>query len=261
LGDPDPALRWQAGEALAVTAAQLRKHALRASVNPIGAGPNYSFTELLARMSDGLQAPEPVLRSAVADALGLWDHEGAVELLRSALQDPAYEVRASAVQALGRIADPGALASLSAALSDPSLWVRHAAADALGNLGSAQAVGVLERALGDEHGLVRSAAASALGHIRTAKARSVLQRATQSADLELRWYAARSLGQIGDRASCAALTELRSEPGVVLFDRSTADMAAEAITAIEARDRGLINRLRRGIYALILLVRKRRAAD
>jgi len=258
LGDPDPAMRWQAGEALAQTASRLRKHALRASVSPIAASPDYGFTELLARMAAGLSSPDALLRTATADALGLWDHEAAVNLLESALQDADYQVRASVVRALGHIGDPGSLESLTAALADPSVWVRRSAADALGNLRANAAVGPLENALSDPQPLVRSAAASALGHIRSARARAVLERTTRSSDAELRWYAARSLGQIGDRASCAALSELCREEGVLLFGQSTRDVATEAIAATEARDRGLINRLRRVLYALILFVRRAR---
>jgi HEAT repeat protein len=258
LAHPDPTARWQAGAALAQTAAHVRKRARLGPSRSNGPAPNFTFTELLARMHQNLQAPDPVLRAATADAFGLWDHEAAVSFLGAALSDPEPLVRVSVITSLGHIGDAATVGWLTAALVDPSMWVRRAAADALGAMGARQAVGDLERALSDSQPLVRAAIVAALGHIRSARARQVLERCAEDADPEIRWYAARSLGQVGDRASCAALAGLRRESGVPLFGRTAAEVATEAIAAIEKRDRSLVNRVRRVVYTLILWVRRAR---
>jgi HEAT repeat protein len=258
LADKDPAARWQAGVALAQTAEHLRKRAHLGTSRPNSTTPNFAFTELLARMRQNLQAPDPVLRAATADAFALWDHEAAVSFLGQTLSDPEPAVRASVITALGHIGDVATVDWLIAGLADLSMWVRRAAADALGEMGARQAVGDLEHALADDQPLVRASVVAALGHMRSPKARQILERCTQDADLEIRWYAARSLGQIGDRASCAALADMRREQGVTLFGQTTAEVADHAIVAIEKRDRGLVNRVRRVLYTLIRLVRRTR---
>lgn len=258
LAHEDPAARWQACVALAQTAAHLRKRARGGPVHPGGTSSQFAFTELLTRMHQNLRAPSPVLRAATADAFAFWDHEAVVSFLGQSLTDPEPLVRVSVVTALGRIGDVATVDWLAASLLDSSMWVRRAAADALGEMGARQAVGALDEALGDDQSLVRAAVVAALGHIRSAKARQILERCTQDADPEIRWYAARSLGQIGDRASCAALADLRREGGHVLFGQTTAQVANEAISAIEKRDRGIVNRIRRVLYTLARFVRHAR---
>lgn len=256
LADEDPALRWRAGEAIAETAARLRKHAHLGAVRPTSESPNYAFSELLARMGAALHSSDAALRGAAADALALWDHDAAVELLREALQDSDPQVRANTVRALGRIGEPDSIRWLESALGDDSVWVRRAAADALGCMGARASVGRLEETLTADQPIVRAAVVAALGHIQSARARGLLERATQDADPDIRWYAARSLGQMGDRASCAALADLRREEGVLLFGQTTRQVAEEAMAAIQKRDRGLVNRIRRAIYTIVRRLRR-----
>ena len=246
--DDHPFVRWEAGVALASTAARLQARARLGLPVWVGRSDEMAFSELLTSMQRGLQASDPQLRVAMADALGLWNQQAVVELLILALEDPEAAVRASVAAALGTIGDKASVSALVTALEDTSLWVRRAAADALGAIGAPQAVAALQLALSDSHPLVRASVACALGHMSTAKARRALMDCVYDVDPAVRWQAARGLGMIGGVSSLPALQHL-SEDGTGLLGRSIAEMADSATKAIEGRERGLWSWLRKTFQA------------
>lgn len=260
MGHEDPIARSEAGLALARTAAQLRRRARLGLHAWNRQSTELTFTGLLLQMRQALQDPNPLRRAAVAESLAHWDHETVVTFLSQAMEDREPLVRVSAASALGQIKDVAAVSVLMTALSDPSMWVRRAAAAALGAVGATQAVPALEKALHDPHQLVCCSAVMALGHIRATKAREALERAASSPDAAIRWYAARGLGQIGTSSSCPVLQQLLEDENA-LFGQSIADVAAEALDAIDRRERGAFNRLRRTFYALQRRARKRRQGN
>lgn len=261
LGDDDPIARWQAGLALADTAARLRRRARLGAPIWKRRPPEVTVSELLALMQQGLEHPEAERRAATADALALWDHQVAVALLIQAMADADPHVRASAAAALGKIGDKAAASVLVSALSDPSVWVRQAAADAVGAIAEPRAVPTLEQALADPQPLVRASVVCALGHMRTNRARRILEKCARDGDAAMRWYSARGLGNIGDVGSLPALVDLR-EDDRKLFGQSVAEVAAAARRTIDARERGFWNRLRRAFhFARSRLGGKRRASN
>jgi len=260
MGHEDPIARSEAGLALARTSAQLRRRARLGLHAWNKQSTELTFTGLLLQMRQALQDPNPLRRAAVAESLAHWDHETVVTFLSQAMEDREPLVRVSAASALGQIKDVAAVSVLTTALADSSMWVRRAAAAALGAVGVAQAVPALEKALRDPHQLVCCSAVMALGHIHTAKAREALERAASSPDAAIRWYAVRGLGQIGTSGSYPALQQLLEDDSA-LFGQAIADIAAEALDAIERRERGAFSRLRRSFYALRRRVQKRRQAN
>lgn len=249
LGDADPFVRWEAGVALAKTAARLRRRARLGLSVWRGSATESTLEGLLASMREGLQAADPTLRAGAADALGLWDREGTAAFILPLLEDEAPQVRACAAAALGKTWEGSSVSPLAAALGDPSVWVRRAAADALGAIGAPAAVPVLVEALSDSRPLVRRAAACALGRIRVTKSRKTLARCAFDDDPVVRWHAARGLSRIGNVSSLPALRHLL-EDETVLFERSTAEMAESAIEAVENREKGAWNWVRKRFYAI-----------
>ena len=123
-------------------------------------------------LSPLLNASVPALRAATASALADAQIRGSAARISELLQDPAIIVRSAAADALGVIRDEVAVSPLLDALEDPSntyrgqsLWVRRHYVDALANIGSKAALGGLVRALRDEDIAVRSAALEAVERI------------------------------------------------------------------------------------------------
>ena len=257
LGDEHPFVRWEAGRALANTAALMRRRARMGVPTWDRKAPELTFSGLLLLLHRTLHDPDPQRRAATADALALWGHEAAVNYLVQAISDSDPAVRLSVTTALGKLRDKAAVSVLTKALADPSPWVRRAAADSLGAIGDPKAVPALQQALGDPEHLVRAGSVCALGHMQTAKARDLLQQAARNGDLALRWYAARGLGRVGDVGALPALQRLQDDE-TTFFGRSTAEVASEAITAIKKRCLGPWNMLRRAFYTLCHRLEKRR---
>jgi HEAT repeat protein len=178
-------------------------------------------------------------------------------------------VRVSAASALGQVGDDAAIGALVRALRDESMWVRRAAAEALGAIGSPLAVPALVEALqnaatdqaeatdGCASHLLRASLVCALSHFDAPKARAMLVGATEDPDLAVRWQAARGLLRIGDVSALPALKALLEDDAQVA-GRTIADLAAQAIAAIERRQQGLGNWLRKVFYELWHGWRRRR---
>jgi HEAT repeat protein len=118
LGADDPMLRATAANVL----------------GELGAGDPEAVERALVR---ALADPEAIVRSEVADALGILGFAGAAPALqRVVLDDPDATVRASAAESLGDFAQPAALAALALALRDDDEAVRGYAAGAIGRIGA-----------------------------------------------------------------------------------------------------------------------------
>jgi HEAT repeat protein len=247
-GDAHPFVRWEAGRALADTVALYRDRPRLGVSWAASRSPTMSFDEFSALVREEMHAPEAEVRAATADALGLWQRATSVSLLLEALQDPAPMVRVSAAAALGRIGDQDAIKPLGAALSDPSVWVRRAAAAALGSGGAPHAVTDLRKALAAPQPLlVRSALVAALGRIGSASARNALLQHLRDDCPEIRWQAIRGLEQVGDVSALSRLEALLADETLV-FGETIAARARAAIAAIEGREIGLWNALRKLFY-------------
>lgn len=248
LGDVHPFVRWEAGRALAQTATLYRERPRLGLSWAARRSPIMAYEELCALMREGMQAPQAETRAATADALGLWGQAAPVALLMEALQDPDPVVRVSAATALGRIGDEDAIKPLQTALTDSSVWVRRAAAGALGDIGDPHSVAALRRALEEPQSLlVRSALVGALGRIASSSARQALLRSLQDGCPEIRWQALRGLERVGDISALSKLEPLLTDETAV-FGESIAQRARAAISAIESREIGLWNALRKAFY-------------
>ncbi len=249
LGDAEPLVRWEAAAALAQTAQNLDKpQVIQRVFGRDGAAP-LTTGELLAWLRQSLAAPDPAQREAVADALGRWPQQAAVEILIKALGDEAPRVRASAALSLGRLGAIEALEGLSAALGDPSSWVRGAAADALGALGDSRAAGALAALAAEGPTLARVAAISALGRLPSREARQQLLACLADESGEIRWHAARALQTVGTVAALPELERLLGD-AYCLFDQPIYAVAGAAIRAIRQREQGAWHAVRHAFFHL-----------
>lgn len=247
LGDPHPFVRWEVCQALAVTVGLYAERPRLGTSVAVRSSRVIRFSELLEAVTEKLHSPEPYVRAAAAEALGLWRQTQVIGVLTKALKDEDPSVRSSAAMALGHIGDHDALKPLLAALEDPSIWVRRAAAEALGQIGDARAVGPLCAALGREPALVRGAVAAALGHLATCSARRALIACLKDDSVEVRWQAVRGLERIGDLKALAALEAFVQDETPILGEPFGA-WAKRAALAIKRREVGFWNALRKGLH-------------
>ncbi len=249
LGDAEPLVRWEAAAALAQTAQNLDKpQVLQRVLGRDGAAP-LTAGELLAWLRQSLADPDPAQREAVADALGRWPQQAAVEVLIKTLGDEAPRVRASAALSLGRLGAIEAIDSLAAALDDTSLWVRVAAADALGAIGDPGAAAPLAAHVAEGPVLVRVAAISALGRLSSREARQQLVACLEDEIGEVRWHAARALQAVGTVAALPGLERLLGDD-YRLFDQPIHEVARSAIQAIRQREQGAWHAVRHAFFHL-----------
>lgn len=114
---------------------------------PFGGEPKYVRVYRLL-MDD----PDPTVRAACTNALGLHGSVADVEQLVWRLDDPAAFVRWEAAKALQKIHDPSAVKPLLIVLADDSDGdVRMSAATALGQYGEGRVFDALVGALEDQH--------------------------------------------------------------------------------------------------------------
>ncbi len=249
MGDSEPMVRWEAAVALAESARNLEKpQVLQRVLGKEGEAP-LTRGELLAWLRQSLATADAVQREAVADALGHWPQQGAVELLIKALDDDAAPVRASAALSLGRLGAIDAVERLSAALGDPSLRVRIAAAEALGAIGAVSAAPALAEMVAQGPTLTRVAAISGLGRLPSREAQQALIACLTDQEGEVRWHAARGLEQIGTAAALLALERLLGDT-YCLFGQPVHAVAQAAIRAIRQREQGAGHAVRHAFYRL-----------
>jgi HEAT repeat protein len=249
LGDPHPFVRHESGVALARTAELYRGRPRLGVSIAARSSRTMSFDDLLGLMRASIAWPDAERRAATADALGRWRDAQVVPILTQALGDDHPFVRARAAAALGRIGDQEPIPALIAALNDRSLDVRCAAAGALGMIGDARAVGPLQQALVMAPAQAKTSILTALGHLPTAASRSALRDTLGDAVPEVRWAAVRALERAGDLRAISALEMLLADPAVVCGETLSAS-ARRAIAAIERREVGLWNALRRIAHAV-----------
>jgi HEAT repeat protein len=117
-------------------------------------------TTLLALARD----PDPDVRAAVAETLGIRGGDGAGVAVLDLLEDSAWYVRVHAARSAGHLLGASAAPSIAVLLSDSRWWVRTAAKDALRALGS-DAVPALVPILASTDRFARNGAAEVLQDI------------------------------------------------------------------------------------------------
>jgi HEAT repeat protein len=115
-------------------------------------------------LMSALDAPQPLVRMTVLDALGRLGGAGAEQRVAALLRDdPSPSVRETATTALGRLGTGSALAPLiDAANSAESPTLRATAVRALGQLGARDAVPALTVLITSPHYRIAHEAAAAL---------------------------------------------------------------------------------------------------
>jgi len=112
-------------------------------------------TDVLGRLLERLDDPDPRVRARVARAAGRLGDARACDALIDRLDDPSSEVRRETAEALGGIGNRQALNALLGLFDDDRADVRRIAVGAMGNFGNARPVEALVAALGDENASVR----------------------------------------------------------------------------------------------------------
>jgi len=183
LGDPDPAVRRAAGDALGTRGGadaleeligRFENAAAATSLDPDEADRLADAVAQLAsrggdpaaiavRIAALLPTAEEVLRGAAARALAGIPGSESTLALRLLLADPEESVRRAAVEALARRSDSDLQESLHLALADDAPSVRIAAAAALGGAPDPEALSDLGQLCADDDPRVRAAAMRAIG--------------------------------------------------------------------------------------------------
>lgn len=213
LGDPDPAVRHAAEEALGTR------------------GGGLALEELLGRFEAASQAtaldPEEPgrLADAISNLAGCSEAgAGAVALRIEALVPGAGDVfRGAAARALGRIPGSDSARTLRLLLADPDESVRRAAVEALGRRSDAELRESLHLALVDEAPSVRIAAAAALGGAPDPRSLEDLGQLCVDDDPRVRAAAMRAIGSL----------ESDSDQRLALLERGVIDGGPVALAALE----------------------------
>lgn len=158
-----------------------------------------------------LEAEEPTLRMAVANVLGVFGAESAVDPLGDHLDDPNPRVRARIARALGKIGDPRAAGQLMKHLTGEPAGVRREVADALGYIGGEKALDGLLEAANDDSEAVRRTIASSLGQFGNTKPIDTLIELLEDDSDLVRKSATFSLIEILSNVSTERSDELRNE--------------------------------------------------
>ncbi|MEO0085252.1 MAG: HEAT repeat domain-containing protein [candidate division WOR-3 bacterium] len=197
-------------------------------------------------LTELLSHPEPTIRSAAAEALGMIGEPACLDYLLPLTGDAESSVRLAVVRALGRIRHVRSAERLAFALEDQDQKVSAGAANALETLGELSvepmfqlltspcaetrvraiavlgrlrhkgAVNRLLRGLRDSVAWVRIVSAQALGEIGEDKATAALLRVLDDRDAVVRAMAAEALGKLRDfRASIKLLERVRDSSDLV----------------------------------------------
>jgi HEAT repeat protein len=234
-------------------------------------------TAALDALLDEMTDENPLVRTAVVEALDRIDNPKSVDMLhRACTEDPDQNVRDVAMSALRRVS-AGAVAPPIQALSGNDLGgriravnqlldqgkasvlpltelltneeptVRTSAAEVLGALGDAAALDSLISALGDDDDRVRLSATIALGRIKHARSAQALARLLEDQDDRVAAAAATGLENLG---------ELTIDLVCGLLDHETVDVKVRAIDVLgRLRHRGACDRLIRGLADKVIWVR------
>ncbi len=199
------------------------------------------------RLIEALERPEPQVREAVADLLGLIGDGSAAQPLFRHLNDEPQGVRTAVLRALASLGGEPAYAALVLALNDPALAehaisligglgdenlidefkrylqgvlyqsqadeaIKWSAARALSMLGDELAASILLNAIRSHDPRLRHAAANALSLVRGRRAVNVLIEATGDRDWLVRQKSIEALSHINDSRTLAALEPLARDP-------------------------------------------------
>lgn len=107
----------------------------RARVGAIDALAHTGFFHLVYSLSLLAEDPSPMVRAAVARALGILAYPDGSEAIAKLAADPEWKVRAEAAEAAGRSDLTTFIDQLSVLLGDENWWVRFRAGEALAALG------------------------------------------------------------------------------------------------------------------------------
>lgn len=201
----------------------------------------------VSKLVEALERPEPQVREAAADLLGLIGDSSAAQPLFRHLNDEPQTVRISVLRALAGLGGEPAYAALVLALNDPALAehaigligglaeetlidefkrylqgvlyqsqadeaIKWAAARALSMLGDELAASILLNAIRSHDPRLRHAAANALSLVRGRRAVNVLIEATGDRDWLVRQKSIEALSHINDSRTLAALEPLARDP-------------------------------------------------
>ena len=146
----------------------------------------------------------------------------AVPNLLPLIARPEPEVRAAAIELVGLVGDPGDAEPLLPCVSDTAASVRAAAAAALGRVGAARARDALIDALADRVPDVRTAAARALGQLGGRQATEALLELAKTDAFDPAREAADALARIDP----SLVIRVAAQPGAGPHLREAADLAA-----------------------------------
>jgi HEAT repeat protein len=223
LGDPEPFVRWQAGQSLIALSSQ----------------------EAMNALGEALRDPSSLRRAAAAEALGQPDWVEVVPFLADMLADKDAGVRAVAALALGQIGHAEGVPHLAARLErEPSPGVRWAIIRALGVIGVVAGAESLSRCLArpEEPAPVRRNAVWALGRLGwDATVVESLLAALNDPDPPVRWEACLGLGSVAQAAMRAGPVDrgLLQRVRDALADRREDGAAAGAGLVSEAASQAL----------------------
>lgn len=182
----------------------------------------FTYASCLPLVIERAVDPDPLVRRAAVESLGIYDDPDAATAVRNALQSDADgSVRAAATRALSQGTSSAVSDLLREALGDPNLWVRYYAARASGRLHepTAELVNALaERVAQDRAAPVRVAAIEAI---------ATLGQVTILAPLLL------AATDLDDDVSAAALRALAAYP-----EAESIDTLARAVASGSPRQRG-----------------------
>ncbi len=209
LGDPEPAVRRSAVEALgAIGGAGVVPALLAAARGADGVRPESEAAAVreavvaalaaageaaVPGLLEGIADRQPRVRECAVAALGAIGGERAADALTPALDDDRSALRQLAARALSRAAGPRAVGPLARAIGHKDAATRRAAAEALGGTGSDDAVPPLQRALTDPDRGVQAAVVQALAALGRGGAIDALVAALVRPEREVRQAAAQAL--------------------------------------------------------------------
>lgn len=213
--DPDPEMRFAAGQALASVKDALALELLLPVANGDVLWMRYGALHALGVLGDpralpglvrAFQDPDVNIRMSAASAIQALG-EPAVGALIELGQSGDSEARASVLQCLKQIGSPRAAPMAASQLEDPDKYVRAAAISCLVRVLPQIARSVLEPRVVDPEPWVRRVVCEALGD-RGEAGSILLQRLKDDDDVGVRAAAVRALGKCGDGSAAVSLLHL-----------------------------------------------------
>ncbi|MFB6083648.1 MAG: HEAT repeat domain-containing protein [Halorientalis sp.] len=198
--------------------------------------------------AQALGADVPELRMAAANALGELGKTDVLPKLLERLDDPDPRVRARVARACGRLADARATDALIERLSDPKAEVRREAAEALGNIGNRQALTALLSMFDDDRAPIRRIAVGAMGNFGDARPVEGLVSALSDDDASVRRTAVYSIIELLSNVPTDQSHEIRE---TVVEQLNRTDDESVLVPMIDILEESTQNRQRRNTAWLL----------